>query len=180
MHRGSDHLLFGSRNANVELNALHPEQLKIFKLWQIYLENVNPLLKVTHAPTLQARIIDGASDLANIDPNLEALMFGIYCMAILSLDEDSCYAALGSARADLLTTYQFGCQQALVNCGLLRSQDRDCLTAFYLYLVSVLKKDISCIHLIVTDLDPAEYRSLFSFIYAWCCPSICPTSWPSR
>ncbi|KAJ5823863.1 C6 zinc finger domain protein [Penicillium robsamsonii] len=62
---------------NVDLSASHPTQVQIFRLWQIYLDNVNPLLRVTHTPTLQTRIIDAASDIANINPTMEALMFGM-------------------------------------------------------------------------------------------------------
>ncbi|GKU11278.1 unnamed protein product, partial [Fusarium langsethiae] len=51
-------MLFGSRQSAVELHTLHPEPAHLFRLWQIYLDNVNPLLKVTHTPTLQARIVE--------------------------------------------------------------------------------------------------------------------------
>ncbi|OQE39303.1 hypothetical protein PENCOP_c007G04846 [Penicillium coprophilum] len=90
--QSNDHLLFGSPVGNVDLSTLHPTQVQIFRLWQIYLDNVNPLLKVSHTPTLQTHIIDAASDIANINPALEALMFGIYCVSILSLTEDECSA----------------------------------------------------------------------------------------
>ncbi|KAF2466207.1 uncharacterized protein BDR25DRAFT_269406 [Lindgomyces ingoldianus] len=133
----NDHLLFGSRIKNVDLSTLHPSPVQIFRLWQIYLDNVNPLLKVTHTPSLQGHIIEAASNVTNIKPTLEALMFSIYCMAILSLAVDDCQAIFGSSKDDLLIQFQFSCQQALLNCGFLRSSDRDCLTAFYLYLVSV-------------------------------------------
>ena len=133
----NDHLLFGSPNTNVDLSTLHPEPVQIFRLWQIYLDNVNPLLKVTHTPSLQGRIIEAASNVTNISPTLEALMFSIYCMAILSLVVDDCQAIFGSSKEDLLTRFQFGCQQALLNCGFLRSSDRDCLTALYFYLVGL-------------------------------------------
>jgi hypothetical protein len=130
-----DHLLFGSRQAAVELSTFHPEPVDIFRLWQVYLDNVNPLLRVTHTSTLQGRIIEAASNPTNITPALEALMFSIYSMAVLSLDED-CETLFGMPKADLLRKFQFGCQQALLNCGFLRSADRDCLTALYLYLVN--------------------------------------------
>jgi hypothetical protein len=133
----NDHLLFGSLKTNVCLDALHPEQVQMFRLWQIYLENVNPLLKVTHTPTLQARIIDAAHNVANISPPLEALIFGIYCVSVLSLTEDECRTSFGLSRKDLLGSYQFACQQALLNCRAWLSDDRDCLTALYLYLVSL-------------------------------------------
>jgi hypothetical protein len=133
----NDHLLFGCPNTNVDLSTLHPEPVQIFRLWQIYLDNVNPLLKVTHTPSLQGRVIEAASNVINISPPLEALMFSIYCMATLSLAIDDCQTIFHSPQEDLLTRFQFGCQQALLNCGFLRSGDRDCLTALYLYLVSL-------------------------------------------
>ncbi|RHZ45563.1 uncharacterized protein CDV56_104368 [Aspergillus thermomutatus] len=134
---GSQTLLFGSRRFDVKVSTLHPKQVEIFRLWQIYLDNVNPLLKITHTPTLQARIIDAAADVAKITPTLEALMFSIYCVAILSLSDDECRTLFGSSRDDLLKGYHFACQQALLNCEVLRTGDRDCLTALYLYLISV-------------------------------------------
>ncbi|KAH8204415.1 hypothetical protein TruAng_001466 [Truncatella angustata] len=77
-NKDSEHLLLGSSPSNVDLATLHPEQAKVFKLWQIYLDNVDPILKVTHSPTLQARIIDALGDITAIDSALEALMFSIY------------------------------------------------------------------------------------------------------
>jgi len=130
-------LLFGSRKTAVELSTLHPEPVQLFRLWQIYLDNVDPLLKVTHTPSLQALLIEAASNIAGISPTFEALMFGIYSIAIMSLTTDECQTAFGSSREELLTKYQFGCQQALLNCGYLRTGDRECLTAFYLFLVSI-------------------------------------------
>ncbi|KAK8069925.1 hypothetical protein PG994_006541 [Apiospora phragmitis] len=139
MYDNDDHLLFGSRNSHntVDLSTLHPEPIQIFRLWQVYLDNVDPLLKVTHTPTLQGRIVEAASKLSGIDRNLEALMFGIYSMAVLSLDKDECESMFGLTKKDLATKYQFSCQQALANAGFLRTNDRDCLTSLFLYLLSV-------------------------------------------
>lgn len=134
--------IFGSHEANVDLSTLHPDQVQIFKLWQIYLDNVDPLLKVTHTPTLQARIFDALSDLARISPELEALLFSLYSVAIMSLDDER--SSFGSPRKELLQGYQFGCQQALLNCDVLRTGDRECLTALLLYLVSPSSSLFSC------------------------------------
>jgi hypothetical protein len=114
---------------------MHPDQVQIFRLWQIYLDNVNPLLKVTHTPTLQIRIIDAAGDVGNIDEALEALMFSIYCAAVLSMTDDECFVSFRLSRDYLLARYQVACKQALLKCTPWRSNGRDCLTALYLYLV---------------------------------------------
>ena len=132
----SHHLLFGSPAGKMALTTMHPDQGKIFRLWQIYLDNVNPLLKVTHTPTLQPRIVEAMGDLASIHPSLEALLFGIYCIAVLSISEDQCRALFGSPKKDVMAGYQFACRQALINCNILRWSDRDSLTALFLNLVS--------------------------------------------
>ena len=135
---GDDDLVFfGARVANLDLSTLHPDPVQIFQLWQLYLDNINPLLKVTHVPSLQSRIIEAVGNLSSISKTLEALMFSIYCSAILSLQADECQTIFGSSQNDLLARYRFGCQQALLSSGFLRSDDPDCLTALLLYLVSI-------------------------------------------
>lgn len=132
----NDEILFPSQMSNTELSTLHPEPVDILRLWQVYLDNVNPLLKVTHVPSLQGRIIEAAGNLHDIPPALEALMFGIYCMAIVSLDANACQTWFASSKESLKSRYQIGCQQALFKAGFLRSVDRECLTGLFLYLVS--------------------------------------------
>lgn len=134
----SNQLIFGFQQSDLDLASLHPNQVQIFKLWQIYLDNVNPLLKVTHTPTLQTRIIDAAGNVCAIKPSLEALMFSIYCVAILSLTDEQCQTQFGSSSQELLRGYQMGCQQALVQSEFLSTEDRDCLVALYFYLVGPL------------------------------------------
>lgn len=136
LYQHREHFLFGFRVANPDLSPLHPSPGDIFRYWQIYLDNVNPLLNVTHAPSLQPRVAEAVGKLTGIAPELEAVMFGVYCVAVRSLSPSDCKAMLHTAKDDLLQSFQFGCQQALTNCGLLRTNSRLCLTAYYLYLVS--------------------------------------------
>ena len=131
------HLLFGWRQT-VDIYTLQPQPVQIFQLWQLYLDNVNPLLKVTHIPSLQGRIIEAAGNVLEINPELKALMFSIYCIAVLSLTEEDCQSMFAECKADLLARYQLGCQQALLHSRFQRTTNRDCLTALYLYLVSLL------------------------------------------
>jgi hypothetical protein len=147
MFEGTDqHLLFGSRTSLADLSSFHPNPVQIFRLWQVYLDNVNPIFKVTHTPTLQVRIIEAASNLTNIDPKLEALMFSIYCISIRSLDPEESRTMFGSTQEELLTQYQVGCQQALMNCNFLKMEDRECLTALFLYLVKIVQRQMFTIN----------------------------------
>lgn len=118
------------------LKDLHPSPVHIFRLWQTYLDNVNPITKLFHSPTTQQQVLNAASDLEKITPNVEALMFGIYTMGIVSLDEDECTTTFGEEKNVLLSRFQSGARQALVNAGYLKSSDLTTLRAFTLYLVS--------------------------------------------
>ena len=152
-----DHLLFGWPQTAVAMYTLHPQPVQVFQLWQLYLDNANPLLKITHTPSLQGRIIEAAGNILTIKPELEALMFGIYCTAILSLSEEDCLAMFASSKSELLAGYQLGCQQALLNCRFLRCNNRECLTALYLYLVRV---SAACGHsLMILDIDKTQHNA---------------------
>jgi hypothetical protein len=129
-------LLFGSPRVQ-DLRQLHPSPVQIFRLWQAYLDNVNPLTKLFHAPSIQLQLLEVAADLDNIPKGMESLMFGIYSMAIASLTEDECLKAFGGERRALLSGYHSACRQSLMNAGYLRSSDLVVLQAFTLYLVGL-------------------------------------------
>jgi hypothetical protein len=155
----NDQFLFGgSAMPAAKMSTLHPPQVQIFRLWQIYVERVDPLLKITHTASLQPRIVLAAADLTSTAPPLTALIFGIYCISIMSLSEEECRSIYGSIKQDLLSSYQFCCQQALIHCELLRTQDCEVLAAFLLYLVRA--SHAICRHRL-TDLDinKIQYRS---------------------
>ncbi len=67
-------------------------------------------------------------------------MFSIYCISVQSLAADGCQTIFGLPKKDILAAYQFGCEQALLNCGFLYTRDRDCLTALFLYLVNLRER----------------------------------------
>ncbi|KAF2014532.1 hypothetical protein BU24DRAFT_348913 [Aaosphaeria arxii CBS 175.79] len=130
-------ILFSTGRATPQLRSLHPEPLQIFKLWQIYLQNVNPLVKVFHAPTVQKIILEASEDLDDFPKNVEALMFAIYCISVGSLSEKECESTLGTKKPILLQRYRAGVQHALVNASFLKTTDLIVLEALTLFLLSL-------------------------------------------
>lgn len=114
---------------------LHPPPVQIFQLWQIYIDNINKLLKITHVPTIQSQIIEASSQLDKVPKNIEALMFSIYLMAITSLEDIDVRNRFAEPRQVLLARYHGGLQQALINADFMRVSDPIVLQAFVLYLV---------------------------------------------
>ncbi|KZF26349.1 hypothetical protein L228DRAFT_10495 [Xylona heveae TC161] len=136
LYQGSG-LLFGFGPITTNLSALHPQTVHIFRLWQTFLDNINPLTKIIHAPTVQSAILDASGHIENIPTSTEALMFAIYSCAVLSMTNAECEALIGEQRSILLERFQYATQQALVAAGLLKSSDLVVLQAFVLFIISV-------------------------------------------
>ena len=80
--------VFGYRSADVDLKPLHPLPSQIPFIWQVYMENVDPILKIIHVPTMSKIIKELRHNLDGLTPSTEALMFSIYYASITSLDDE--------------------------------------------------------------------------------------------
>ena len=121
----------------VDLMALHPDSLIIFRLWQIFLDNVNPLIKLIHAPTTQRRLLDAISHLGNISKEWEALMFAIYLSAIQSISTDECQTMMGESKSTILRRYHSAVRSALLRANFTSSMNILLVQAFSLYLLAI-------------------------------------------
>jgi hypothetical protein len=129
-------LLVGFSSTSKDLSSLHPPPVQIFRMWQTFLVNVNPLLKMLHAPTWQQRILDASGDIRNVPRHVEAVMFGVYFLAVTSLQNEECQSMFSEQRNILLAKYAHGAQQALINARFLKSLNICTLQALELFLVS--------------------------------------------
>ncbi|RMD43402.1 hypothetical protein DV735_g1721, partial [Chaetothyriales sp. CBS 134920] len=127
--------LFGLTPSSSGLGHLHPDQESIFKLWALFLENVNPMTKIIHYPTLQEKLVQASQDIDNIDRGLEALMFTIYLCAITSLDDIECERNFKESRRLLLARYRQGARRSLSRARFLGTGDIQVLQAYVLYLL---------------------------------------------
>lgn len=80
----NDHqsFVFGYSSSNVELRPLHPLPSQLPFYFQVYVEKVDPLLKMLHKPTLEKMMKEAADDLDSLGKSQEALLFGIYFAVI--------------------------------------------------------------------------------------------------
>ncbi|KAL5115318.1 hypothetical protein ACEQ8H_006763 [Pleosporales sp. CAS-2024a] len=134
--QGTD-IFFGTATSQSALRPLHPDPVQIFKLWQRYLDNINPLVKLFHAPTVQLLISFGSGNLDEIPRNLEALLFGIYCIALESMADSDCISVLGASKYSARKRFRAGAQLALVNASLMKTSDMMVLQAFVLFILSL-------------------------------------------
>ncbi|XWW95574.1 hypothetical protein V2A60_003537 [Cordyceps javanica] len=121
----------------IALSDYRPSTIHMFQLWQVYIDNVNPLLKLTHVPTIQQQVIAYTGNPDESPKNMEALMFAIFLMAVSSLDEQEVQQRLQADKQELLGQFFAGLQQALINANFMRSSDIVTLQAFLLYMLAI-------------------------------------------
>lgn len=133
--------IFGTIGIPSNLRSFHPSPGQIFKLWQVYLDNINPLVKVFHAPSVQQIISNASANLDNIPKNVECLMFGIYCTAVESLGNSECVAIMGEAKELVSKRFKTACHLALIRGSFLKTSDPMVLQAFILFITSLIDFD---------------------------------------
>lgn len=115
----------------------HPPLERIRQLWQIFIENVDPLTKIVHVPTVHPAIQKAASNTESIPRSFEALMFAIYGAAVMSLKDDECKQRLGEPRKLLLSRYIAATKVALSRAKFMGTISLVVLQALVLHLLSV-------------------------------------------
>ncbi|KAF1992178.1 hypothetical protein K402DRAFT_366189 [Aulographum hederae CBS 113979] len=118
-----------------DLIQLYPLPPHAAIMWQAFLDNVNPLCKINHIPTMRKLVQRAEQDIKSISKSDLALLYAAYAFAITSMDKAECQSKFGIPRPQLLGKYRFAIQQTLVSCSFLRSTDVKVLQAFIYYLL---------------------------------------------
>lgn len=118
-------------------NRSHPSPERILQLWQIFLENVDPLTKLVHVPTLSLAIQKAAENLESVPRTFETLMFAIYSVAVMSLKDDDCRSSLGEPRKVLFVRYVTATKSALSRAKFMGTTSLVVLQALVLHILSV-------------------------------------------
>lgn len=131
-------LLFGADTPQPITNnaELQPSPGHIFRLWQVFLDRVNPLIKLVHVPTLQPYLVEATSG-APLPKNIEALLFSIYTLAAIALSDAECHTILGYSREAALHRFSTGVRLTLTRIGFLKTHDLATLQALVHYIISL-------------------------------------------
>lgn len=133
--------IMGYSSSEVDLKALHPLPSQIPFYWQTFLENVQPLVKILHTPTMNKVIKEVQNNLDSLSKSTEALMFAIYFATITSMNANEVHTNFGVAKEVLLKQYRFGVEQALAKASFLNTNEIVTVQALVLFLVCVRRHD---------------------------------------
>lgn len=132
---------FGSLASS--LRTFHPPLSVSVALLEIFKQNVSPLVRIFHLPTLLKLYWDAVALVDTAEKNTEALLFSIYYSAVISMTPDQCQTILGMERPHALRRYRFAVEQAFARANLLNTQNLILLQAVVLYLTALRNEDDS-------------------------------------
>ncbi|KAL6879135.1 fungal-specific transcription factor domain-containing protein [Trichoderma novae-zelandiae] len=122
---------------NTNIEDLQPDPIHIFRLWQLYLDRVNPLFKVVHVPTLQPLVMEAATNMGALPLHQQALLFSIFAMASLSMTSAESIQTLGMSRDAAIQKFNTGTKSCLIKYSFLKNYNMTTLQALVLYLLSL-------------------------------------------
>ncbi|KAF3390383.1 Bikaverin cluster transcription factor bik5 [Penicillium rolfsii] len=119
------------------LDSFHPSPTAIFLMWQRYLERIDPVLKILHAPTVQQNIMKVLRDKSYLNQSCHTLLFAIYYTSTITMSAEECRNELQESKGEALKSKRFRneLERSLERSDLLNTSDLNVLQAFVLYLV---------------------------------------------
>ncbi|TGJ80316.1 hypothetical protein E0Z10_g8441 [Xylaria hypoxylon] len=114
---------------------LQPLPSQVFYIWEIFVENIDPFIKVLHVPTIGRAIREAKGKFSVMGRGMEALMFAISLAAVTSLHENEYQVEenFGESRKTLFARLRLGTEQALSRAGVLNTTDISTVQAFIIY-----------------------------------------------
>jgi hypothetical protein len=107
------------------------------QLWEVFVENFDPLTKIVHVPTLRPAFQRATSNPGGISRNFEALMFAIFGAAILTLNEDDCQQMFNEPRRSILSRYTSATEAALARAKFMATTSLVVLQALVIHIFSI-------------------------------------------
>ncbi|KAJ5959889.1 uncharacterized protein N7479_007039 [Penicillium vulpinum] len=132
------HTISGAILGNTQsITGQHPGHEDATKLWNVYVQNVDPLCKVLHIPTV-TKMVDTISKQPFVaSKSDECLLFVIYYFAVFSISEADCLQEFNEPRKNLMLRYRTAVHQALINASWLKTTSMPVLQAYILFLIAL-------------------------------------------
>ncbi|EGP88656.1 fungal transcriptional regulatory protein [Zymoseptoria tritici IPO323] len=134
MTDGRSFVFGGGASHNTSVQPLPPTH--IVYLWQTYVTNIDPVMKLSHAPSVQ-HIVLGQIGRPALGRNEQAMASAVYFISAVSLSDEQCRRDLQDTRANILVKYRHASEVALSAAGFITTTDVLVLQAFVLHLTAL-------------------------------------------
>ncbi|KAI1454145.1 hypothetical protein F4805DRAFT_334346 [Annulohypoxylon moriforme] len=125
------------------LNSFHPSPPYLLAMFDIFQDNIDPIVRVFHRLTLRATVHSALAHINNLDKSTNLTLFTLYYAALTSNKDSDCKDMFREERSVLLVRYRFAIEQSLAQAHFLQSPNFTILSCLVLFLVCVRRHDNS-------------------------------------
>ncbi|EWC44550.1 hypothetical protein DRE_06722 [Drechslerella stenobrocha 248] len=125
--------LLRQADAAAEYDALYPPPPQLLFLWQTFVDDIDPFIKLLHIPSMTRLIRDLRGHYGSVGAGTEALIFAICFAAVLILSEQDIVLNFNTSKELLMARYRLGTEQALEKAGLLTTTDLAVIQSLAIY-----------------------------------------------
>ncbi|KAH8806099.1 putative fungal-specific transcription factor [Xylogone sp. PMI_703] len=130
-------LLLEDYTQTEDLAELHPPLRILPILQEIFIDRVDPLMKILHLPTFWPSLMGAVQNPRNVSKSLQALIFSFYLATVSFLEEVECFDIFGDQKSFLYMRYRLATRRALVNARFLSTSNIVTLQAYATFMMGV-------------------------------------------
>lgn len=127
----------GRGDTHPTLQTMHPEYNILLKLWDVFVDRVDPFAKILHLPTFWLSLKSAIEQPRDVPSDLQALIFSFYLASVASLEESECLHIMREYKPDILARQKRLARRALRAAGFLNTTSVTTLRAYCIFLVRI-------------------------------------------
>ncbi|KAF5571875.1 hypothetical protein FPANT_13470 [Fusarium pseudoanthophilum] len=119
--------------ASVSTAIYHPQRRVAIRLWKVFIDSVDPYVKVLHVPTTETTLYTVISDPTKASNENLALCFAIYFAAVTATPSDETLGITGEDKRQALVRYRMCLEQSMAQADFLENPTIASLQAMAIY-----------------------------------------------
>ncbi|KAI1388758.1 fungal-specific transcription factor domain-containing protein [Hypoxylon trugodes] len=136
-----ENFLFPQAAPQIHIAIAKPDLSQIRQLWGIYVQNIDPIIKVLHKPSIDRYLNDISLGRDMFNPETRALMLAICYAAVSSMPSSQARIELGCDCENLTASFRIAVEKALSDAHLLQTHDLRVVQAFSIFLTCLPRKE---------------------------------------
>ncbi|KAF3129343.1 hypothetical protein TWF703_008966 [Orbilia oligospora] len=129
--------LLRQADAAAKYDLIHPHPSQLLLLWQTYVDDIDPFIKILHIPSMTRLIRDLRGQYYSLKPATEALIFSISFAAISISAENDISQHFSTSKEELLSRYRLYTEQAFEKAGIITSDNIESVQALAIYIYTL-------------------------------------------
>ncbi|OTB04124.1 hypothetical protein M426DRAFT_22994 [Hypoxylon sp. CI-4A] len=136
--------------SQTQTQIANPNLGQIRQLWDIYIHNVDPLVRILHKPTIERILDDLSLDGESFGCEVRALLLAICYAAVSSLPPSQVRVEFACDIDSYVTSFRAAVERGLMDAGLLKTHDIRVLQAFVILLTCLPRTEAYSIGLLTS------------------------------